>query len=326
MERGLETLEVFGRFCRATGIEPDDVHVVATSAIRDAANGARFLREPRAGHRPDDRGALRRGRGPLRLRRRGQHADDDRRRRARDRRREHAADPTSPTGAPRAELVPARRGPDHRAVPARAGTGARRRSSSACARTCASRSPDSPGWRGRASGWSGSAARSATSPPPPSARSVSLDIGVQGFVITREDARRPGRDARRDARRRARRRAGDQARRAATSSSPPALVLETVLELGGFDGIEVTEASLRDGVFLGRGRCSPASEPLLRRRARGSRAQPGDPVRVRHGPRRARRPVGAADVRLARRRRPVRAAAPASASCCGPPRCSTTSG
>ena len=43
MARGLETLSVFGRFCRANGLGGDDVHVVATSAIRDAANGEQFL-------------------------------------------------------------------------------------------------------------------------------------------------------------------------------------------------------------------------------------------------------------------------------------------
>jgi exopolyphosphatase/guanosine-5'-triphosphate,3'-diphosphate pyrophosphatase len=45
--RGLETLSVFARFCRANRIEPADLHVVATSAIRDAANGERFLSEAR---------------------------------------------------------------------------------------------------------------------------------------------------------------------------------------------------------------------------------------------------------------------------------------
>ncbi|MEO6859170.1 MAG: Ppx/GppA phosphatase family protein [Solirubrobacteraceae bacterium] len=43
MERGRETLSVFQRFCRAEGLSAEDVHVVATSAIRDASNGARFL-------------------------------------------------------------------------------------------------------------------------------------------------------------------------------------------------------------------------------------------------------------------------------------------
>ncbi|MFL5861937.1 MAG: HD domain-containing protein [Solirubrobacteraceae bacterium] len=41
--RGLETLGVFARFCRAKHIGAEDVHVVATSAIRDATNGAQFL-------------------------------------------------------------------------------------------------------------------------------------------------------------------------------------------------------------------------------------------------------------------------------------------
>ena len=39
MRRGLETLVVFERFCRANGLGADAVHVIATSAIRDAANG-----------------------------------------------------------------------------------------------------------------------------------------------------------------------------------------------------------------------------------------------------------------------------------------------
>src|ERR1700761_5194521 len=33
IERGLETLAVFERFCRAGGLGPEDVHAVATSAI-----------------------------------------------------------------------------------------------------------------------------------------------------------------------------------------------------------------------------------------------------------------------------------------------------
>src|SRR5579875_990598 len=43
MARGLETLDVFSRFCRAGRIADEDVHVVATSAIRDASNGGSFL-------------------------------------------------------------------------------------------------------------------------------------------------------------------------------------------------------------------------------------------------------------------------------------------
>lgn len=44
MERGLETLAVFERFCRAAGLERSDVHAIATSAIRDASNREQFLK------------------------------------------------------------------------------------------------------------------------------------------------------------------------------------------------------------------------------------------------------------------------------------------
>jgi exopolyphosphatase/guanosine-5'-triphosphate,3'-diphosphate pyrophosphatase len=43
MDRGAETLGVFARFCRASRIADEDVHFVATSAIRDASNGPSFL-------------------------------------------------------------------------------------------------------------------------------------------------------------------------------------------------------------------------------------------------------------------------------------------
>jgi exopolyphosphatase/guanosine-5'-triphosphate,3'-diphosphate pyrophosphatase len=46
--RGLETLAVFARFCASAGLGPDDVHAVATSAIRDAANGREFVAAARA--------------------------------------------------------------------------------------------------------------------------------------------------------------------------------------------------------------------------------------------------------------------------------------
>jgi exopolyphosphatase / guanosine-5'-triphosphate,3'-diphosphate pyrophosphatase len=41
--RGLETLGVFASFCASAGLEPQQVHAVATSAIRDAANGQEFV-------------------------------------------------------------------------------------------------------------------------------------------------------------------------------------------------------------------------------------------------------------------------------------------
>src|SRR5436190_3347843 len=43
MARAQATMEVFAHFCSASGIEPDAVLAVATSAIRDASNSAHFL-------------------------------------------------------------------------------------------------------------------------------------------------------------------------------------------------------------------------------------------------------------------------------------------
>src|SRR5205085_9624570 len=41
--RGLETLQVFERFCVSSGLPPADAQAVATSAIRDATNREEFL-------------------------------------------------------------------------------------------------------------------------------------------------------------------------------------------------------------------------------------------------------------------------------------------
>ncbi len=45
--RGLETLAIFERFCHASGLGVHDVHAFATSAIRDATNRDDFLRRVR---------------------------------------------------------------------------------------------------------------------------------------------------------------------------------------------------------------------------------------------------------------------------------------
>jgi exopolyphosphatase / guanosine-5'-triphosphate,3'-diphosphate pyrophosphatase len=47
MQRALATLDVFAHFCRASGLGADAVDAVATSAIRDAENGAEFLARAR---------------------------------------------------------------------------------------------------------------------------------------------------------------------------------------------------------------------------------------------------------------------------------------
>jgi exopolyphosphatase / guanosine-5'-triphosphate,3'-diphosphate pyrophosphatase len=48
MRRALATLDVFAHFCRASGLEPDALDAVATSAIRDAENAEDFLERARA--------------------------------------------------------------------------------------------------------------------------------------------------------------------------------------------------------------------------------------------------------------------------------------
>jgi exopolyphosphatase/guanosine-5'-triphosphate,3'-diphosphate pyrophosphatase len=48
IKRALEAAEVFSHFLRAMGIEADDIQPVATSAIRDATNQAAFLERVRA--------------------------------------------------------------------------------------------------------------------------------------------------------------------------------------------------------------------------------------------------------------------------------------
>jgi exopolyphosphatase / guanosine-5'-triphosphate,3'-diphosphate pyrophosphatase len=47
MQRALATLDVFAHFCRASGLGEDAVDAVATSAIRDAENAAGFLERAR---------------------------------------------------------------------------------------------------------------------------------------------------------------------------------------------------------------------------------------------------------------------------------------
>jgi exopolyphosphatase/guanosine-5'-triphosphate,3'-diphosphate pyrophosphatase len=43
IEAALEAMEVYAHFCTASGIAPEEVHAVATSAIRDADNGPELL-------------------------------------------------------------------------------------------------------------------------------------------------------------------------------------------------------------------------------------------------------------------------------------------
>ena len=261
MGRGLETLEVFEHFCAAHGLGPDTVHAVATSAIRDAANGELFLTAARAASGLNievisdedearfgyiaainsstmtDGVVLETGGGSIQLIE------------VADRRAESLQ--SFPLGAVRVteQFLP--------------GSGPAKKKDlqkvRAHVREVLADVPGLPGSGGRIVGMGGAvrnlaaaAQRMADQP----------DIGVQGFVISRdmladlvqtlaalpvsERGDVPGIKVGR----------GD-------IILASALVIETVVELGGFAGIEVTEASLRDGVFLAREFLADAPEPLF---------------------------------------------------------------
>ena len=92
-----------------------------------------------------------------------------------------------------------------------------------------------------------------------------------------------------------------------------AVVVQGVLRAGGFDGLEVTEAGLREGVFferlLGAARASGAP-PLFEDVRRASVLNLAAPVRRRRAPTPARRDARARHVRRARRARAARRATP----------------
>ncbi|HUE25321.1 MAG TPA: Ppx/GppA phosphatase family protein [Solirubrobacteraceae bacterium] len=249
--RGLETLTVFARFCDSAGLASSDVHAVATSAIRDATNGEQFVRsareatglpieilsaeeEARLGYVAavntstlTDGAVLEIGGGSMQL---VEVAD-----------RRAGALESLPLGAVRLteELLP---GPD----PARKKDLER-------VRAFVRDSLAGVGWLPRSGGrlvGIGGAVRNLAAAAQDAAR-LPFDIGVQGYVLEREALAeliqtlasqpvaergqlpgiKPGR--------------GDIILAAA-------LAIEGVLELGGFDGIEATEAGLREGVFFDR--------------------------------------------------------------------------
>jgi exopolyphosphatase/guanosine-5'-triphosphate,3'-diphosphate pyrophosphatase len=260
--RGLETLAVFASFCASAGLSPDDVHAVATSAIRDAANGREFVaaartatglpveiisaeEEARLGYVAAvntstlvDGAVLEIGGGSMQL---VQVAD------------RHASSFQSlELGAVRLteELLPG-------AGPARKKDLERVRE---FVRGALADVPWLTSARGRLVGLGGAVRNLAAAAE--DADSLSFDLGVQGYVLTREalaeliqelaalpaDERgevhgiKPGR--------------GDIILAAA-------LAIEGVLEVGGLDGIEATEAGLREGVFFDRELLAGQAEPLF---------------------------------------------------------------
>jgi exopolyphosphatase/guanosine-5'-triphosphate,3'-diphosphate pyrophosphatase len=263
IERGLETLSVFARFCRANRIAPADTHVVATSAIRDATNGAEFLDRARevSGLEIEildareeayfgyvaavntttlhDGVVLDIGGGSLQLIQ------------VRDRQagemvsfplgavrvtEELLADPDPTRPAKRKQLARVR---DH-------------------ARQALLGADWLAGVGGRLVGIGGAVRNLAAA-----AQHVDggVDLGVQGFVITRAVLDELV----------ATLAALPSAERGSVPGIKPgrgdiilaaAVVLQTVVEVGGFDGIEATEAGLREGVFLARTLLAE-SDPLI---------------------------------------------------------------
>jgi exopolyphosphatase/guanosine-5'-triphosphate,3'-diphosphate pyrophosphatase len=260
MDRGMETLAVFERFCVANGLARRDVFAIATSAIRDASNRDEFLErahqniglsievlsaedEARFGYVAaintttlNDGVVLELGGGSLQL---IEVAD------------RHAGELTSfELGAVRMT---------ERFL---AGDGPTRKKDLAKLRAHVRETLGELGWLhssgSRLVGIGGAvrnlagAAQAADGP---------VDLGIQGYVITPETlsalvkrlAAMPANE------------------RGEVPGIKPergdiilaaAVVLETVVELGGFGGLEVTEAGLRDGVFLARTLLRDA-EPLF---------------------------------------------------------------
>lgn len=258
--RGLETLGVFARFCRANHLEPEDVHVVATSAIRDAANGEQFLAdaEARTGLEIETLSA----RDEARF---GYIA---------------AVDTTTLTdgvvldiggGSMQLTHVKHRRAQEMASFPLGAvriteqflpGDGPAKKKELARLREHVTETLSGLDWLAssgtRLVGEGGSVRNLAAAVQ---AAAGSLDLGVQGFVITPEVL------------------SGLVAQLAALSVAErgelpgikpgrgdiilaAAVVLDTVVALGGFDGIEATDAGLREGVFFAR-TLLEESEPLF---------------------------------------------------------------
>ena len=318
--RGLETLEMFGRYLEARGVAPAAVDAVATSAIRDAANGADLLavaqertglsigvlsaeEEARLGYVAAvnsttlaDGVVLDLGGGSLQLTAvAGRQAQQS---------------ASWPLGAVRVteQYLPSSRPPSRKQLKqARAAIReqlARRRLARRQRRPARRHGRRRPQPRRRRAG----------------RRPRRRHPGLRARA--RPAGRARGRP--RQAPRVAARAAGHQDRARRHRARRCARARARSLELGGFDGIEVTRAGLREGVFF---QPPPAQRVLAaaRRRARRLDPQPRAPVRRRHRPRRPRRAAGAAAARLARGREACSRPRRASAGCCGRPRSCTTS-
>jgi exopolyphosphatase / guanosine-5'-triphosphate,3'-diphosphate pyrophosphatase len=244
MARGLAVLEVFSHFCEAAGIPPDRIDAVATSAIRDARNQAVFLArsplrarvlstedEARYGHLAAvnsstlaDGVVLDLGGGSMQLvevtGRRAAALQSWKLGAVRTTERFGLGD-----GPVKRKQLDAVREHVHRKLeraPWLAGRGGRLVAIGGTARNLAAAAQ-------RAGGWP--------------------EFGVQGFVLERDAlADLVERLAALPARQRARVDGIKPGR--AEIILAGAAVIHAVLEHGGFDGAEVTEAGLREGVFF----------------------------------------------------------------------------
>jgi exopolyphosphatase/guanosine-5'-triphosphate,3'-diphosphate pyrophosphatase len=261
MARGLETLSVFERFCRAHRLAPERVHAVATSAIREAANRDEFLARAREASSLriavlseaeeaflgfvaaansstlSDGAVLDLGGGSMQL-------------------IEVAG--RRPLGLGSYQLGAVRVTERLLAGSGPAGKKELRRVR-AYAREVLSAATWLPGMGGRIVGIGGAVRNLAAAAQHAAGQ---LDIGVQGYVLTREAL---GELIRRLA-------ALPKHERGTVAGIKPgrgdivlaaALTIDTVLELGEFAGIEATEAGLREGVLFARELLPGEDPPLL---------------------------------------------------------------
>ncbi|HWD86306.1 MAG TPA: Ppx/GppA phosphatase family protein [Solirubrobacteraceae bacterium] len=254
MERGLETLAVFERFCRASRLTDDEVHAVATSAIRDAINREEFLeRASRQGSFEievlsaeaeahygyvaaintstlTDGVILDIGGGSLQL--------------------------TEVAGRQERSVISVPLGAVRMTERFLCDPGPARKKDLQKLRAHVKQTLSDLPWLAEHGGrlvGTGGAVRNLAAADGHAGLGPNggIDLGVQGYVVTREAlkglvtqlAGLPAAD------------------RAAVEGIKPgradiilaaAVTLETVLDLGGFEGIEATEAGLRDGLFLAR--------------------------------------------------------------------------
>ncbi|HEY1592502.1 MAG TPA: Ppx/GppA phosphatase family protein [Solirubrobacteraceae bacterium] len=260
--RGLETLTVFEHFLAAGELPPSQVHAVATSAIRDASNRDQFLERARAStslrievlsaeeearlgyvaavntSTLTDGAVLEIGGGSLQLVG------------VRDRRAQELT--SLPLGAVRLteEFLP--------------GDGPARKKEMEALRTYVRGALTGLPWLGesghRLIGIGGAVRNLAAAMQ--HSLDQPFDIGVQGFVLT-PDALAELID---------RLASMSTAERSEVPGIKPgrgdivlaaALTIQTVVEVGGFDGIEATEAGLREGVFFDRELLGGRDEPLF---------------------------------------------------------------